>query len=142
MNRNKIEDVLFAMGIPANCKGFDYISDAMEVIEKEGCDVSATKVLYPAIAKKNKTTSSRVERAIRYAFELAYNGNENREIMDKYIGLNRTNSSSLASIYRRINKEEESDVEEVEEQISEISPELDSAIRKIIREELKRIVSG
>lgn len=82
MNRNKVEDVLFDMGVQASHRGFDYIVDAIEVIEKEGCDVSATKVLYPAIAKKNKSTSSRVERAIRYAFELSYNGSENREIME------------------------------------------------------------
>lgn len=33
---------------------------------------SITKVLYPTIAKKFKTTSSRVERAIRHAIEVAW----------------------------------------------------------------------
>ena len=33
---------------------------------------SITKRLYPTIAKKNKTTSSRVERAIRHAIEVAW----------------------------------------------------------------------
>ena len=32
-----------------------------------------TNVLYPSIAKKFKTTSSRVERAIRHAIEVAWN---------------------------------------------------------------------
>ena len=42
---------------------------AVEDIES----VSAiTKVLYPSIAKKFKTTSSRVERAIRHAIEVAW----------------------------------------------------------------------
>ena len=31
-----------------------------------------TKLLYPTIAKKYKTTSSRVERAIRHAIEVAW----------------------------------------------------------------------
>lgn len=44
MNRNKVEDVLFSMGIMANIKGFKYIADALEVIEKEGCSVSMTKL--------------------------------------------------------------------------------------------------
>ena len=35
--------------------------------------VSVTKVLYPTIAKKHGTTSSRVERAIRHAIEVAWN---------------------------------------------------------------------
>jgi two-component system response regulator (stage 0 sporulation protein A) len=33
---------------------------------------SITKVLYPTIAKRYKTTSSRVERAIRHAIEVAW----------------------------------------------------------------------
>ena len=34
---------------------------------------SITKILYPTIAKKYQTTSSRVERAIRHAIEVAWN---------------------------------------------------------------------
>ena len=34
---------------------------------------SVTKRLYPEIAKKNYTSSSRVERAIRHAIEVAWN---------------------------------------------------------------------
>ncbi len=33
---------------------------------------SVTKVLYPTVAKKYQTTSSRVERAIRHAIEVAW----------------------------------------------------------------------
>ena len=32
-----------------------------------------TKVLYPTVAKRYQTTSSRVERAIRHAIEVAWN---------------------------------------------------------------------
>ena len=31
-----------------------------------------TKILYPTVAKKNQTTSSRVERALRHAIEVAW----------------------------------------------------------------------
>lgn len=34
---------------------------------------SITKILYPTIARKYQTTSSRVERAIRHAIEVAWN---------------------------------------------------------------------
>ena len=34
---------------------------------------SITKILYPTIAKTFQTTSSRVERAIRHAIEVAWN---------------------------------------------------------------------
>lgn len=107
MNRNKVEDVLFAIGIRANHRGFDYIVDAMEVIEKEGCTVSATKALYPAIAKMHKTTVNGVERAIRYTLQCARN-NGKQEIFEKYIGsANHTNTPALASLYRHIKREEE-----------------------------------
>lgn len=107
MDRNKVEDVLFAMGIPANHRGFDYIVDAMEVIEKEGCTVSATKALYPAIAKRNKTTPGKVERAIRYTLECVYRSG-NQEVLEKYIGFaNRTNTPALVSLYRHIKREDE-----------------------------------
>ncbi len=33
---------------------------------------AVTKVLYPSVAKKYQTTSSRVERAIRHAIEVAW----------------------------------------------------------------------
>jgi two-component system response regulator (stage 0 sporulation protein A) len=33
---------------------------------------SVTKILYPTVAKKYQTTSSRVERAIRHAIEVAW----------------------------------------------------------------------
>lgn len=106
MNRNNVEDVLFAMGIPASHRGFDYIVDAMEVIEKEGCTVSATKALYPAIAKRNKTTESAVEAAIRHDLEYVRK-NGNQEVFEKYIGsTNRTNTPALASLYRRIKRGE------------------------------------
>lgn len=108
MNRNKVEDVLFAMGIPANHKGFNYIVDAMEVIEKEDYTVSATKVLYPAIARKRKTTAGGVEAAIRHDLEdVRENGNQ--EVLEKYIGsANHTNMPALVSLYRHIKMEEES----------------------------------
>lgn len=107
MDRNKVEDVLFDMGVPANHKGFDYIVDAMEVIEKEGCAVSATKALYPAIAKMNKTAGTRVEKAIRYSLEYVYE-NGNQEVLEKYIGsVNRTNTPALVLLYRHLKREEE-----------------------------------
>lgn len=108
MNRNKVEDVLYAMGVPASHRGFDYIVDAMDVIEKEGCAVSATKALYPAIAKRNKTTPSKVERAIRYTLECVRK-NGSHEVFEKYIGFaNHTNTPALVSLYRHIKREEES----------------------------------
>lgn len=107
MNRAKIEDVLLAIGIPAGTKGFIYIADAVEIINKRGVNIGITKELYPSVAKRNKTTWTRVERNIRHAFETARNLRSNYEIVDHYIGFsNCKNSASLKQLYMMLKREE------------------------------------
>ncbi|TCP31194.1 two-component system response regulator (stage 0 sporulation protein A) [Scopulibacillus darangshiensis] len=68
-----ITSIIHEIGVPAHIKGYMYLREAISMvyndIELLGC---ITKVLYPDIAKKYKTTSSRVERAIRHAIEVAW----------------------------------------------------------------------
>lgn len=144
MNRNKVEDVLFSMGISANLKGFGYIADAMEVFDKTGFQISVTKFLYPQIATKNNTVPSRVERAIRHVLEIARSARGNHENFDKYIGFaNTTNAAALISLYKHIKRDDvepEKEEGKTEPKSKEISPELESALRRIVREELRRIL--
>ncbi len=69
----KVTDMIHEIGIPAHIKGYHYLRDAI-IMAVEDMDVlnAVTKVLYPTVAKKHKTTSSRVERAIRHAIEVAW----------------------------------------------------------------------
>ena len=62
------------MGVPAHIKGYQYLRTAI-LLTIEDSDIinSVTKVLYPTVAKKYDTTTSRVERAIRHAIEVAWN---------------------------------------------------------------------
>jgi two-component system response regulator (stage 0 sporulation protein A) len=68
-----ITHIIHEIGVPAHIKGYMYLREAISMvyhnIELLG---SITKVLYPDIAKKYKTTPSRVERAIRHAIEVAW----------------------------------------------------------------------
>ena len=68
-----VTSVIHEVGVPAHIKGYQYLRDAimMSVNDMEMLN-SITKILYPTIAKKNATTSSRVERAIRHAIEVAW----------------------------------------------------------------------
>ena len=70
---NRVTDMLHEIGIPAHIKGYHYLRDAI-IMAVEDMDVlnAITKVLYPTVAKKCQTTSSRVERAIRHAIEVAW----------------------------------------------------------------------
>lgn len=76
MERNLESDVtniIHEIGVPAHIKGYQYLRDAimMSVNDNEMLN-SITKLLYPSIAKRHKTTPSRVERAIRHAIEVAW----------------------------------------------------------------------
>ena len=66
-------------------KGYQYLRDAI-VMVVEDMDLlgAVTKELYPAIAKQNKTTPSRVERAIRHAIEVAWNRGRLETINDLF----------------------------------------------------------
>ncbi len=70
---DRISNLFLAMGIPAHIKGYQYLREAIKlVIEKPEMIGGITKELYPAIARRFGTTSSKVERAIRHAIEVAW----------------------------------------------------------------------
>ena len=69
----EVTDMIHEVGVPAHIKGYHYLRDAiLMVIEDPDMLNSITKILYPTIAKRNQTTPSRVERAIRHAIEVAW----------------------------------------------------------------------
>ena len=74
----KVTNVIHNVGVPANIKGYQYLRDAILMTINDNEMINAvTKQLYPEVAKRHKTTSSRVERAIRHAIEVACTrGNE------------------------------------------------------------------
>ena len=60
-----VTDMIHEIGVPAHIKGYQYLREAiMMSVEEPDMLGSITKVLYPTIARKNQTTSSRVERAV------------------------------------------------------------------------------
>ncbi len=70
----EITSIIHEVGVPAHIKGYQYLRNAITMVVEDMDLLSAvTKELYPAIAKINNTTPSRVERAIRHAIEVAWN---------------------------------------------------------------------
>ncbi len=70
----KISEIFISIGIPPHIKGYSYLREGIRLtVEKPHVINSVTKELYPTIAKKYATTSSKVERAIRHAIEVAWN---------------------------------------------------------------------
>lgn len=69
----EITNILHEIGVPAHIKGYLYLREAITMVYNDINVLGAiTKVLYPIIAKKFNTTSSRVERAIRHSIEVAW----------------------------------------------------------------------
>ncbi|MCI8947396.1 MAG: sporulation transcription factor Spo0A [Lachnospiraceae bacterium] len=81
-----VTNMIHEIGVPAHIKGYQYLREAimMSVQDVEMLN-SITKILYPTIAKKFQTTSSRVERAIRHAIEVAWNRGK-METLDAMFG--------------------------------------------------------
>lgn len=75
----EITNIMNKMGVPAHIKGYTFMREGIKmIIEDIGLLGSVTKELYPSIASKYSTTSSRVERAIRHSIEVAWSrGNYN-----------------------------------------------------------------
>ena len=70
----KVTNIIHEIGVPAHIKGYQYLRDGiMMVVNNIEVINQITKQLYPDLAKKYKTTPSRVERAIRHAIEVAWN---------------------------------------------------------------------
>lgn len=65
--------IMLDMGIPAHLKGYHYLREAIILSGKDMEAVSSvTKLLYPTVAKRFKTTDQKVERAIRNAIEVSW----------------------------------------------------------------------
>ena len=104
-----ITEILHQIGVPAHIKGYHYLRDSIIISVKQPEIINAvTKSLYPSIAKKYETTSSRVERAIRHAIEVAWDRGD-VEILNAYFGYTihngrgkPTNSEFIAMISDRL----------------------------------------
>ena len=91
-------NMIHEIGIPAHIKGYHYLRDAI-MMAVEDMDVlnAITKILYPTVAKKYRTTSSRVERAIRHAIEVAWSRGK-LDILDDLFGYTVSNGKGSRRI--------------------------------------------
>lgn len=70
----KVSGILQRLQIPPHYKGYSYLRAAILLCIKDPTLINeATKKLYPKIAKQFNSTRQRVERAMRFAIETAWN---------------------------------------------------------------------
>ena len=124
-----ITNLIHEVGVPAHIKGYQYLRDAITLVVNNMDYLSAvTKELYPAIAKMNNTTPSRVERAIRHAIEIAWNRGK-LETLDSLFGYTvktdkgkPTNSEFIAIIADKLRLERKSGIKGIK------TPVIDSGV--------------
>ena len=88
----QVTRIIHQIGVPAHIKGYQYLRTAiLMTISDSDIINSVTKVLYPSVAKKYQTTTSRVERAIRHAIEVAWDRGD-IDTLNSYFGYTIQNS--------------------------------------------------
>lgn len=108
----KITKIIQEIGVPAHIKGYLYLRESIHIVVNDMDYLGAiTKELYPEVAIKYNTTTSRVERAIRHAIEVAWNRGD-VETLERIFGytINNnkgkpTNSEFIALIADRLRLE-------------------------------------
>ncbi|MCI8623677.1 MAG: sporulation transcription factor Spo0A [Provencibacterium sp.] len=81
-----VTEIIHQIGVPAHIKGYHYLRDAIIMcVQTPAIINSVTKQLYPNVAKLHGTTSSRVERAIRHAIEVAWDRGD-IDVLTSYFG--------------------------------------------------------
>ncbi len=101
----QVTKIIHQIGVPAHIKGYQYLRTAILLTVNDSDIInSVTKILYPSVAKKYQTTTSRVERANRHAIVVAWDRGD-VDTLNSYFGYtiqnNRgkpTNSEFIAMI--------------------------------------------
>lgn len=89
----RIRTAFLSAGIPANLKGYYYLSEAIKMtIIKPELIHQMTKRLYPELGEKFHTTASNVERAIRHVIQSAWISGR----LERFNGIFSTNNFSFA----------------------------------------------
>ena len=89
---SQVTKIIHQIGVPAHIKGYQYLRFAIIMTINDNDVInSVTKILYPTVAKEFGTTSSRVERAIRHAIEVAWDRGD-IDTLNSYFGYTIQNS--------------------------------------------------
>jgi two-component system response regulator (stage 0 sporulation protein A) len=88
----QVTQIIHQVGIPAHIKGYQYLRSAIIMVVKNNRVINeVTKTLYPTVAAEFSTTSSRVERAIRHAIEVAWDRGD-VDMLNSFFGYTVQNS--------------------------------------------------
>jgi two-component system response regulator (stage 0 sporulation protein A) len=108
-----VTEILHFIGMPAHIRGYRYMREAiLMAVNDPNAAALVTKYIYPGIAKKYGTSSSKVERAMRHALEIAWErglGSSLTELIFPAKDIKPKNSEFIASLANWINITRNSD---------------------------------
>lgn len=91
----RITSILLALGTPVHIKGYQYLREAILIaVLTPDIMKAVTKELYPEVASRCGTTSSRVERAIRHAIEATWQRGDPVLLRQQFISVLRSSRTS------------------------------------------------
>lgn len=103
LKHEKIVGLMKEIGIPPHVQGYHYLREAVsQVMDNPALLNKVTKELYPNVAERLGSTPSRVERSIRHAIELVWNGEDIQHIArifgysEEHLETKPTNSKFIA----------------------------------------------
>lgn len=119
-----ITAVIKEIGIPAHINGYIYLKEAVKlVLEDSNIIQKVTKSLYPGIAGRFDTTSTRVERSIRHAIELVWNRGDIKTIAlvfgysEDYLQSRPSNSEFIAMLCETVKRNMKNANQEIDESL-------------------------
>ena len=123
------EKALMKMQSPNKMSGFEYIKEAVYIINANGIPTRWGDI-YVDISKKFKTTPCAVERSIRYLLNAIRVRGGDPEVVEHYIGFDYCGSKdSVIKLYRTLKQENKFEFRE---------ENLEEYIRKIVRNVIER----
>lgn len=110
--KRRTEEILSSIGVRESLSGYDALVLSISmVVNNPALRYAITKELYPAVAHKLGSTSSRVDRCIRHAIETVFDRCDTEEI-SKFFGnsvsLHKgkpTNSEFIAKVAHKVRRE-------------------------------------
>ena len=99
-----VTKLILNLGVPSHVSGYGYLREAVLIcLGRPGVKFNVTKNIYPVIAKMNNSTPARIERSMRHAISIAWNGGSEGDcVMKTELEEKPTNSQFIALILNEV----------------------------------------
>lgn len=135
LKRRDVEQKMIDLNFNTRLLGFKYSVETVLIFDKKGTAIPMMKV-YKEIAEKYNTDARSVERAMRFSYDDVIKRSTNCEEVERYIGYDSIGSAAtLSRMCYRLK-------DDLENRQKDKQKELESLVRKVVREELRIQLGG